>query len=186
MATSRAKISRNCRSLSLNARGSGLSTLSVPVTRSCSMTGTVKRAAGSGGAFEIERIFARVFAQIALAGGGDEARHAVAMHIGTELPLGRFLRHAHGEHRLQHARVRIEHANFDDVVMQHVLRAVQDVRSQQLDPFIDRHLRDFVGREVGQLDAGLVNGGELLLLQHFVGNFANGDDQMLCHVVRAR
>ena len=40
-ATSRAKISRNCRSLSLNARGSGLSTLSVPITRSCSMTGTV-------------------------------------------------------------------------------------------------------------------------------------------------
>ena len=40
-ATSRAKISRNCRSLSEKARGSVLSTLKVPVTRSCSMTGTV-------------------------------------------------------------------------------------------------------------------------------------------------
>ena len=40
-ATSRVKISRNCRSLSLNARGSGLSTLNVPITSSCNTSGTV-------------------------------------------------------------------------------------------------------------------------------------------------
>ena len=40
-ATSRAKISRNCKSLSVNARGSVLSTLNVPVTVSCNITGTV-------------------------------------------------------------------------------------------------------------------------------------------------
>ena len=50
---------------------------------------------------------------------------------------------------------------------------------QQLDPLVDRHLGDFVGRQVGQLDAGLMDGGELLLLQHFVGHVANRDDQML-------
>ena len=76
-------------------------------------------------------------------------------------------------------RRRIEHADFDDVVMQHVLRAVQDIRLQQLDPLVDRHLGDFVGREVGQLDAGLVDRRELLLLQHLVGHVANRDDQVL-------
>ena len=40
-ATSRQKISRNCKSLSVNARGSGLSTLKVPITSSCSSKGTV-------------------------------------------------------------------------------------------------------------------------------------------------
>ena len=73
----------------------------------------------------------------------------------------------------------IEHANLDDVELQHVLGAVQDVRLQQLDPLVDRHLGDFVGRQVGQLDAGLVNGGQLLLLQHFVGHVADRDDQVL-------
>ena len=129
MATSRAKISRNCRSLSLNARGSGLSTLNVPITRSCSMRGTVKRAAGAGGAFEVERIFARVFAQVALAGGGDEAGDAVAGRLGAELAIGRLGGHADGEHGLEDSRLRVEQANFDDVEMQHILRAVQDVGS---------------------------------------------------------
>ena len=80
-------------------------------------------------------------------------------------------------------RLRIEHANFDDVVMQHVLRAVQDVRFQQLDPLVDRHLGHFVGRQVGQLDARLVDGGELLLLHDFVGHLANRDDQVLRRAV---
>ena len=73
----------------------------------------------------------------------------------------------------------IEQANLDDVEVQQVLREVQDVRLQQLDPLFDRHLRHFVGRQVGQLDAGLMNGRQLLLLQHFVGHVANRDDQML-------
>ena len=50
---------------------------------------------------------------------------------------------------------------------------------KQLDPLVDRHLGDFVGREVGQLDAGLMDRGELLLLQHFVGDVADRDDQVL-------
>ena len=80
---------------------------------------------------------------------------------------------------IERLRVLVEHADFDDVVLQNILRAMQDVGSQQLDSLFDGHLRDFVGREVGQLDAGLVNRGELLLLQDFVGHFANRDDQML-------
>ena len=41
---------------------------------------------------------------------------------------------------------------------------MQDVRVEQLDPLFDRHVRQFVGRQVGQLDAGLMDGGQLLLL----------------------
>ena len=137
------------------------------------------RAAGALGAFEIERIFLRVFAEIALAGGGHEAGHAVAGDRRPQLAMRRLVGHADGEHRLEDAGLLVEHANLDDVVLQHVLRAVQDVRFQQLDPLVDRHVGDFVGREVGQLDAGLVDRGELLLLQHVVGDVADRDDQML-------
>ena len=50
---------------------------------------------------------------------------------------------------------------------------------KQLDPLVDRHVGDFVGRQIGQLDARLVDRGELLLLQHVGGDVANRDDQML-------
>ena len=41
IATSRQKILRNCRSLSVKACGCGLSTLNVPITSLCSLSGTV-------------------------------------------------------------------------------------------------------------------------------------------------
>ena len=79
----------------------------------------------------------------------------------------------------------IEQADFDDVEVQQVLGVVQDVRLEQLDALFDRHLREFVGRQVGQLDAGLVDGGQLLLLQHLGGDVADGDDQVLRRAGRA-
>ena len=76
-------------------------------------------------------------------------------------------------------RAAVEQANLDHVEVQQVLGEVQDVRLQQLDPLLDRHLREFVGRQVGQLDAGLVDRRQLLLLQHLVGHVADRDDQVL-------
>ena len=55
---------------------------------------------------------------------------------------------------------------------------MDDVRLQQLDPVLDRHVEDFVGREVGQFHAGLVDGRQLLLLLDLVGHVADGDDQV--------
>lgn len=128
-------------------------------------------------AFEIERIFGRVFAEITLARRRHKARHAVILRSGKKLSRRRFRFEAHRQQRNQPARLRVQQADLDNIEVQQVLRIVQDVRLEQFDPFFDRHLRQFGGREVGQLDAGAVNRGELLLLQHLFGNVADGDDQ---------
>ena len=46
------------------------------------------------------------------------------------------------------------------------------------DPFLDRHVRQFVGRQIGQLHAGLMDGGQLLLLEHLFGDVVDRDDQV--------
>ena len=56
---------------------------------------------------------------------------------------------------------------------------VQNVRFQQINAVVDQHLRDFVRLEVGQFDARLVDGGQLLLLQHLGGNVADRHNQVL-------
>ena len=132
-ATSRLKISRNCRSLSVNARGSGLSTLNVPITSSCSISGTVSELLASFGALQVERVFGRVFAQIALAGGGHEAGHAVVLRLGVEHAAGGLGLHAHRQQRLQPAGLLVQQADLDHVELQQVLGEVQDVRLQQFD-----------------------------------------------------
>ena len=55
---------------------------------------------------------------------------------------------------------------------------MDDVGLQQLDALLDRHVEEFFRRKVGQLHAGLVDGRQLLLLLHFLGHVADGDDQV--------
>ncbi len=88
-----------------------------------------QRAAGAGRALEIQRILARVFAKVTLAGGRHETSDAVARLLGIQFALCRFGHHADGQHGLERPRRGVEHANFDDVVMQNILRAVQDIGS---------------------------------------------------------
>ena len=85
--------------------------------------------------------------------------------------------------RLQLAGLRVQQPDLDDLVIQQVLGVVQDVGLEQLDPLLDRHVEQFVGSQVGQLDARLVDGGQLLLLQHLGGHVADGDDQVLRRAV---
>ena len=56
---------------------------------------------------------------------------------------------------------------------------MQDIRFQEADPLVDRHVGDLFRREIGQLDACLVNRREFLLLQHVGRHVADGDDQVL-------
>ena len=114
-ATSRVKISRNCKSLSVNARGSGLSTLNVPMTSSCKTSGTVSELLAPLTAFQVQRVGGRVFAQVALAGGGDEAGHAVVLRLGEQVAVGGLGHHAHGQQRFELAGLGVEQANLDDV-----------------------------------------------------------------------
>ena len=55
---------------------------------------------------------------------------------------------------------------------------------EQLDALLDRHVQEFFGRQVGQFHAGLVDGRQLLLLMHLVGDVADGDDQVPRRAVR--
>ena len=169
----------------MNARGSGLSTLKVPITWSCKISGTVSELLAPLHAEQIERILGRVFAEIALAGGGDEPRHAVVLRLGIQHAIGgRFGSMPDRQQRLEPPRLLIEQANLHDVELQQVFRVMQDVRFEQLDPFLDRHVREFVGSQIGQLHAGLMNGGQLLLLEHFLGDVVHRDDQVLRRAAR--
>ena len=80
--------------------------------------------------------------------------------------------------RLQPARLLVQQADLDHVEVQQVAGEVQDVRLQQLDAVLDRHVGDLVGRQIGQFHAGLVDGRHLLLLVDLVGHVADGDDQV--------
>ena len=75
-------------------------------------------------------------------------------------------------------RLLIQQADLDHVEIQQVLRVVQDVRLQQLDAVLHRHLEDLFGRQVGQFHARLVDGRQLLLLQLLLGDVADRDDQV--------
>ena len=60
----------------------------------------------------------------------------------------------------------------------------RDVVLEQVGPFLDGHLGELGGRQVGQLVAGLVNGIDLELLLRLVGRFAGQRDQMRQRVRR--
>ena len=177
-ATSRLKISRNCRSLSLKARDSMLSTLKVPITSSCSKQRDGQRTLRPADAFEEQRVFGRVLAKVALAGGGHETGHAVALGQREQVAHCRVGVQAHGQERLQAVGLAVQEADLGHFEVQQVLGEVDDVRLEKLDPVADRHLEDFFRRQVGQFHAGLVDGGQLLLLLDLVGHVADGNDQV--------
>ena len=86
--------------------------------------------------------------------------------------------HGHGQERLQAVRLAVQEADLGHLEVQQVLGEVDDVRLEQLDPVADRHVEDFFRSQVGQLHAGLVDRGQLLLLLDLVGHVADGDDQV--------
>ena len=136
------------------------------------------------GAGEIERVFGRVFAEIALAGGRHEAGHAVVLRLGQKLAGGRLRVHAHRQQRFEPARLLVEQADLDHAEMQQIAGEVQDVRLQQLDAVLHRHVGDLGGREIGQFQARLMDRRHLLLLVHLVGHVADVDDQVLRRLAR--
>ena len=116
---------------------------------------------------QIERILGGVLAKIALARGGHETGHAVVLRLGIEHAGGGFRRHPLLHQGLQPAGLLIQEANLHHVEMEQVLGVVENVRLEQLDPLLDGHVGQFFRRQVGQLHAGLVDGGQFLLLQAF-------------------
>ena len=130
------------------------------------------------GAGEVERVFGGVFAEIALAGRRHEAGHAVVLRLGGKLAGGRLRVHAHRQQRIEPARLLVEQADLDHVEMQQIAGEVQDVRLQQLDAVLDRHVGDLGGRQIGQFEARLMDRRHLLLLMDLVGHVADVDDQM--------
>ena len=53
---------------------------------------------------------------------------------------------------------------------------MEDVALEQLDPLLDGHVGEFGRRQVGELLAGLVDRGPLLLLEDRVGHVPHGGD----------
>ena len=56
---------------------------------------------------------------------------------------------------------------------------MQNVGLQQFNAVFNGHGPQFFRRQVGQFHAGLVNGHQLLLLQHFARDVANDGEQVL-------
>ena len=130
-------------------------------------------------ALEIAAVFRRVVAEIAPPGGCDIAGDTVVFGAGVEDPgLGLRL-HPLGEEWLEAAGLPVEEADLDDVEKEQITRIMEDVALEEVDSLLDRHVRQFSRREVGELLAGLMDGGPLLLLEDRVGDVANADDDMV-------
>ena len=123
-----------------------------------------QRTLGPADAFQEQRVLGRVLAKVTLAGGRHEARDAVALREGKKLASRRGGIHAYGQQRLQAVRLPVQEANFRHFKVQEILGEVDDVRLQKLDPVADRHLEDFLGSQIGQFHARLVDRRQFLLL----------------------
>jgi hypothetical protein len=104
--------------------------------------------------------------------------------VCVQVAAGRLGNDADSQERLEPISLLVQQANLDDVEVQQILGEVQDVGLEQVDPLVDRHVGDDIRRQVGQLHAGLVDGGQLLLLQHLAGHVADGDDQVVRRLSR--
>ena len=134
--------------------------------------------AGPGGSFQVVRVRRRIGTQVALPGRGDKPGDAVVRFAGEQLATGRLHRHPLGQERDQSAVGPVQEANLDEVKPEQVLHVPDDVVFQEVGPLLDPHLAQFLGGEVGQLVARLVNGGDLLGLQGLVGDVAGQGDQV--------
>lgn len=126
-ATSRVNISKNCKSLSVNARASGLSTLNVPDHFVVQNERHGQRTLGPFTPFEIERVGRRVFAEVTLARGGHKTGDAVVLNLGEQIASGRLGNDHHGQQRFELAGLGVEQANFDDIGGGQVFGELQDV-----------------------------------------------------------
>ena len=137
-----------------------------------------QRALRPADAFHEQRVFGRVFAKVALARRRHETGHAVALGQRDEVANRRVGVHAHGQERFQAVRLAIQETDLGHFEVQQVFGVVDDVGLEQLDPVADRHVEDLFRSQVGQLHAGLVDRGQLLLLLHLVRHVADGNDQV--------
>ena len=125
--------------------------------------------------FQVHRIDGGVPAQVAHAVGGDITGYSVTFGAGHQPSIGGDLIDPHRQERDQVAGGLLEQTNFDHIDIEDVLGVVADIVLEQIDPLIDIHREDFVGFEVGQLGAGMVNGRQFLFLEDFLGHVAQGD-----------
>ena len=72
----------------------------------------------------------------------------------------------------------VEQADLDEVEPHQVLHVPGDVVLEQVGPLLDPHLREFFGRQVGQLVARLGDRVDLELLLGLVGDLAGQGDQV--------
>ena len=130
-------------------------------------------------ALEIAAVFGRVVAEIAPPGGCNISGDAVVFGAGVEDPGLRLRLHPLGEKRLEAAGLPVEEADLDDVEEEQITRIMENVALEEVDPLLDRHVGQFSRREVGELLAGLMDGGPLLLLEDRVGDVADADNDMV-------
>ena len=124
-----------------------------------------QRTAGFGRAQDVKRVGGCVFAQVALAGGPDEPGDAIVLGQCVQRAARGFLVHADSQKRVEPPGFSVEQPNLDGVVLEQVLGEVKNLRLQQVDAVLDRHLQQFLRREIAELQAGLVDRVEFLSLQ---------------------
>lgn len=61
----------------------------------------------------------------------------------------------------------IDEPNFDDIKLEQVLDAMQDVRLEEFDPLFDREIENFVRLHISERAAGVLNGRQLVSLLCF-------------------
>ena len=125
---------------------------------------------------KIQRVFRSVIARIATASRRDVAGHAVVVGLGVQHPSLCFGLHPLGQEFVEPAGLLVEQANLHDIELEEVLGVMDDVALEQLDPLINRHVGEFVWREVGEPFPCRVDGRPLLLLQHRVGDIPHRHD----------
>src|SRR5579871_697054 len=137
-----------------------------------------QRAARPGRSFEEEGIGRRIRTEVAFSRCGHKTCDAIPFRLGVKDAAGSTRSHPFLEERLQPARLRVEQANFDDIVVEQIMREPADVELEHFNSFFHAHLRKLIGTQVGQLSAGLVQGIEFLLLLHFRSDVPGQADQL--------
>ena len=135
---------------------------------------------------KIKRILGCIFAQIAFSSRRDKPGHAIAMWFCSEHTIGSLVTDSNGQQGFQKIRLVIQQTYFDDVKVKQIVRVVKDIRFQQLDSLIHRHLVDLRRFDVGKLHTGLANTIQLLPLHRILRHVPNGDDQLRFSMINAR
>ncbi len=97
---------------------------------------------------------------------------------GVQFAAGGEVGHAHREQGFEAAGLAVEQADLDEVEAEQVLHVAGDVVLEEVLALLDAHLGEFVGGEVGEFLAGLVDGVDLLLLKDLGGDLAGQGDEL--------